>query len=112
MIRKSLAARIWNMLISSITKRAVEEMIMSYTAPDLKKIFGQYTGQTLKNPNRLTCDVDTVLEGIKATADQHKLGLRVMYPGHRFTQEVNLNRVKVRVQDDGGVLKVSGFSIG
>lgn len=81
---------------------------------NLKAIFGKFTGQPLKDPNRLTCDVDGVLAEMASTAQKNGLELRVLFPGKMEDFGHNPNRANVTVeQDAGGKLRVGNkFSIG
>ena len=68
---------------------------------NLQDIFGKYAGQTLKDPMRVTCDVDSVLEEIKATAAQHGYSLRVQWPNACGDCRKNISRVNLAVKEEG-----------
>ena len=87
---------------------------MSKPKPNLTAIFGKYVGQTLKNPDRITCDMDTVLMGMEADATKNGLELRVLFPGKLADFGNNPNRANVIVeQDSGGKLRVANkFNLG
>jgi hypothetical protein len=42
---------------------------------DLTKIFGKYVGVVIRNPDRMTCDVDPVTEEIQATGLKNGFGV-------------------------------------
>ncbi len=81
---------------------------------DLSAIFGKFAGQQVKDPNRLTADIDTVAEQMRDTAKQHGLTLRLKFPGMMYTQDAKPNRVNADVEKDAnGALRIKGnFRIG
>ncbi len=81
---------------------------------DLTAIFGKFAGQPLKDPRRLTADIDTVAEQMRDTAKQHGLTLRLKFPGMMHTQDAKPNRVNADVERDAaGKFSVKGnFRIG
>lgn len=81
---------------------------------NLKAIFGKFSGQPLKNPDRMTCDVDGVLSELADTARKNGLELRVLFPGKMHDFGANPNRVNIPVEkDSAGKLRVGkNFSIG
>ena len=81
---------------------------------DLNKIFGHFAGQTLKNPDRMTCDMDDVLTDMQEVAAKHGLTLRVKWEGRLFDQMHNPNRVNVGVATgpDGKIRITPNFQIG
>ncbi|WP_435641438.1 hypothetical protein [Micavibrio aeruginosavorus] len=81
---------------------------------DLSKIFGQFAGQTLKNPQRMTCDMDDVLTNMQDVAAQNGLTLRVKWEGRMHDQMHNPNRVNVNVETgaDGKIRITPDFQIG
>jgi len=85
---------------------------MSNTTPDLTSVFSKYTGQVLLDPNRMTCDMDSVIEKIRDEAAQLRLRVRVEYPDSLFTTDIRHDRLRVLVNGDAGVLKITGFKIG
>lgn len=78
----------------------------------LKEIFGRFSGQTILNPQRLTCDTDTVVEAIRAEAAEHGLDVLVEYPGTPKIPDTRQDRLRVELNNDCGVYKVRGFRIG
>lgn len=68
---------------------------------NLQDIFGKYAGQTLKDPMRVSCDIDDVLEDIKATASQHGYSLRVQWPSSCGDCRQNMGRVNIAVKEEG-----------
>ena len=68
---------------------------------NLQDIFGQYVGQTLKDPLRAACDTDEILENIKATAARHGLSLRVQWPSSRGDCRHDERRVNFAVKKEG-----------
>jgi len=87
---------------------------MSKPKPNLTAIFGKYVGQTLKDPDRITCDMDSVLLAMQADATKNGLELRVLFPGKMADFGNNSNRANVFVeQDAGGKLRVANkFNFG
>ena len=81
---------------------------------DLAAIFGHFAGQPLKDPKRLTADIDTVAEQMRETAKQHGLTLRLKFPGMMYTQDAKPSRVNADVERDakGGFRVKGNFRIG
>ena len=82
--------------------------------PDLKKIFGKFAGKELRDPNRLTTDIDSVLAQMETAAQKNGLKLRVWFPGTIGTMELRSDRVNAHVdQGADGKFRVSNkFEIG
>ncbi len=85
---------------------------MGINIQSLTQVFGKYTDQTVLNPNRITCDVDMVVAAIREEAAEHGLEVQMDYPDQTSTTDFCNDRLRVSVKDDGGVLKVAGFTIG
>ena len=81
---------------------------------NLTAIFGKFAGQPLKDPRRLTADIDTVAEQMREIAKQHGLTLRLKFPGMMHTQDARRDRVNADVERDAaGNFRVKGnFRIG
>lgn len=91
---------------------------MTSTTLDLTKVFGKYVGQVLLDPNRMTSDtggetdMEMVVEKIRHDAAQHHLRVHIQYPDEMFVAEQRSDRLRVLVDRDAGVLKISGFKLG
>lgn len=85
---------------------------MDRNIQSLTQIFGKFSGQTILNPNRMTCDVDMVLEEIRAEAEQHGLDVLVEYPGAQNIPDSRQDRLRVELNNDRGTYKVRDFRIG
>lgn len=85
---------------------------MGNNVQSLTQVFGKYTDQIILNPKRITCDVDMVVASIREEAAEHGLELQMEYPDHTAPTDVRDDRLRVSVKDDGGILKVAGFTIG
>ncbi len=81
---------------------------------DLTAIFGKFSGKTLKNPDRLTCDIDQTMYALEETAALNGLTLRVLFPGRPFTKDLRDDRVNIHVTEEAnGAFRISSnFTIG
>lgn len=82
--------------------------------PNLNAIFGKYAGQALKDPDRLTCDIDGVYESMQSDALKNGLELRVLFPDSLADFGHNPNRANVFVEKDAtGKLRIADkFTLG
>lgn len=81
---------------------------------DLKAIFGKYAGQALLDPMRVTCDIDPVLEDLKAAATHVGLTVRVKWPDSMGDTRYNMQRMNVPVEKrtDGKYYILPNFTRG
>lgn len=84
---------------------------MDQNIQSLKQIFGKFSGQPLLNPDRLTCDVDPVVEAIREEAAQHGLEVLVEFPGKPRIPDTRQDRLRVEVNNDCGTYRVRDFRI-
>jgi len=91
---------------------------MNNPALDLTATFGKYVGQVLLDPNRMSSDtlgetdMEMVIEKIRHDAAQHHLRVHIQYPDEMFAAEQRSDRLRVLVNHQAGVLKISGFKLG
>ena len=81
---------------------------------DLIKIFAQFSGQTLKDPARMTCDTDDVLAKMQEIAKQNGISLRVKWEGWTHDTMHTPDRINVNVETDAnGQIRIKpDFHIG
>lgn len=70
------------------------------TPPNLKAIFGKFSGQPLKDPDRLATDMDSVLVNMQNAAKKNGLELRVVFPDKPADFGHNPNRATIFVEQD------------
>lgn len=87
---------------------------MSKKPRDLTKIFGKFSGQPLKDPDRMATDMDGVLVAMEKAAKKNGLELRVIFPGKNADFGHNPKRATIfATQDDKGKFHVGNkFTIG
>jgi hypothetical protein len=81
---------------------------------NLKEIFGKFAGQELRDPRRLTCDMDPVLMDMDAAARKNGLQLRFLFPGGGATDDYNTKRVNAYAEKNprGGWRVADKFDLG
>lgn len=81
---------------------------------DLKAIFGRFAGQPLKDPDRMTADIDDVYAQMEQAAQANGFQLRVIFPGKPADFGHNPNRATVFAEvDKNGRFRVGNkFTIG
>jgi hypothetical protein len=65
---------------------------------DLKAIFGKYAGQTLKDPNRLSCDIDSTAAAMQKTAADYGFKLSLKFPHTTMTTGAGKHQVDIDVE--------------
>jgi hypothetical protein len=85
---------------------------MSMYIQTISEAFAKFAGKALLNPERMTCDVDTVLEDLRTeAAEVYGLDVHVEFPG-KNAPDMRDDRLLVAVKKEGSVYKIADFKIG
>jgi len=76
---------------------------------DLTAIFGKFSGQPLKDPDRMATDMDGVLVAMEKAARKNGLELRVVFPDKPADFGHNPNRATVFAEQDA---KTGKYTVG
>jgi hypothetical protein len=81
---------------------------------DITSLFNKFAGKELKDPNRLTTDIDNTFHEMQQIASNHGYKLRVFFPGDRGTTDARPDRVNVYVENnaEGRLIIQNRFKIG
>ena len=81
---------------------------------NLSALFNKFVGQRIKNPNRLTCDIDPVMYEMEGVARQNGLDLRVILPGEHSDRTPRPDRVTVYAADQqaNGSFRIDRVKLG
>lgn len=79
----------------------------------LSALFNKFVGQALKNPRRLTCDVDDVLAEMDTVARANGVQLRVIWQGAGYDESLRDDRVTAYTEKNAnGTFRVSEIRMG
>ncbi|MBI3441178.1 MAG: hypothetical protein HY052_05170 [Proteobacteria bacterium] len=80
---------------------------------DITRLFNKFAGKEVKDPKRVTTDIDLVLLGMAEVAKKNGLKLRVFFPGMVGTMDYKANRVNANIKKGtDGKYRVSHFTAG
>lgn len=85
---------------------------MTPTPKDIAALFNKFVGKELKDPQRVTCDLDHVYEEMKQVANDNGLELRLHFPGRPSTPDYREKRVNVLVKESADNRFVVGKTFG
>lgn len=66
---------------------------------DLSKIFNQFVGQGLLDPQRISHDLDMTLSRIEKAAKENGLELDFVFPGEKAKQTASPDHVNVQLEE-------------
>ena len=80
---------------------------------NITHLFNKFAGMELRNPDRLTTDIDPVAAEMAQLAKDNGFKLRIKFPGKMFTQDFRTDRVNAHVVKGAkGKFIIQKFSIG
>jgi len=81
---------------------------------NVTELFNKFAGRELKDPGRVTCDIDSTLGEIEQVAKDNGLKLRIWFPGTVGTMDYRTDRINVHVEKDaaGKFIVSDKFKIG